>query len=249
MNDQSRNQVVDTTPHVSSGSIGAILGLVVLGGISIAYNLYIESKTESVAMNKLFVLIKEKIYAFLRNGTYIQKLEAHDYLVASKKQSLQILLASSTSKTSNSLGCRLLVVDDITKGWGASLSYYNINYIKDGQPLNVETLNSLKLSKIDLHKYIVSNKIAIPSLTLLGHKQVEAVHGFIQYLVNDDTYLTRMQDDKLIPALNNLASECSMFVRETETMLADTQQIPSFVAINNPKTKSMTKTKKNTYKR
>ena len=247
-NSFDRNSI-DNVPHSSGGGLGALLSIVILGGAAIAYNLYIESKTESVAMNKLFVLIKEKIYAFLRNGTYIQKLEPSDYLVTTKKQALQILLASSTTSESNSLGCRLLVIDDVTKGWGASLSYYNVSYMQDGKPLNVDTLNSLKLSKIDLHKYIVSNKVAIPTLTLLGQKKVEAVHGFIQYLVNDDTYLTRMQDDKLIPALNNLASECSMFVRETETMLADTKQAPALMAINNPKTKSMTKTKKNTYKR
>lgn len=241
---QENNQAVDNVPHSSGGGVGALLSILVLGGVAIAYNLYIESKTESVAMNKLFVLIKEKIYAFLRNGTYIQKLEANDKLVSTKKMSLQILLASSTSASSNSLGCRLLVVDDVTKGWGARLSYYNITYTQNGKPLNLETLNSLKLSKIDLHRHIVSNKIAIPTLSLLGQKQVESVHGFIQYLVNDDSYLTRMQDDKLIPALNNLASECAMFVRETETMLADTKQTSSLIALNNPKTITNGKTKK-----
>jgi hypothetical protein len=154
--------------------------------------------------------------------------------VASDRKSLQILIASSVgSGTSQSLGCRLLVVDDITKAWGASISYYDIKYMKNGQPINTDSLNSLRLSKIDLHKHIVSNNIATPVLGLVAQKKVEVLHGFMQYLINDDSYLTRVQDDKLIPALNNLASECAMFVRDAEIQLGDSQQSVSL--INNPK--------------
>jgi hypothetical protein len=234
--------VIKTQPAgANSPGVWLLIGATVIAGVAIT--LYTDKQSKQQMVKKLFLKLEDELENKFPRGTEFILLESKDKRVMKTDDfSVQCLIIPPKETTNNSLGARLLVIDNFTRSFGCDISYHKVFF----NPINTSNLQ-LDLTrynnvypKEELFQEIRKDNRYTMSTQLLGVTKREDVNWFVQFQLDDDEYNKRYEADRQKAAIDTIALEVERLIKKVENNIAmngDGQSTEQFKAIENPYTR------------
>jgi hypothetical protein len=245
-------------PDNNNSGSSSLAFFVVAAGVAVAASIYLETTSKNRIMKKLFFKIEDELENKFPKGTEFILLDKPDEkLVDTNKKSLQCLIIPPGEATSNSLGARLLVLDNFSMNSACDVKYYKVNFNpiqRTNQQLDLTQYNNV-YPKAQLLQNIRKDVRYSQELHLLGSISGDEM-DFESFF--NTGFETRYEANRESTVANAIALAVEHLVKKSENALAmnnsrvlgnssNIVMIPAgteITVLNNPKARRKSKRKK-----